>query len=43
MSRYPLRIGPEINDQATTTNRESNPRILQRYHRSHPEEAQSPY
>ena len=31
MSRYLPRIGLQINDQATTTNSESNPRILQRY------------
>src|SRR5260370_33399017 len=43
MSRYLLRIELQINDQATTTNSESNPRIFQRYNRSHREKAQSRY
>ena len=39
MSRYLLRIGLQIDDQATATNSESNPRIFQRYNRGHPEKA----
>jgi hypothetical protein len=39
MSRYLLVIRLQINDQATTTNRESNPRIFQRYDCSRHEQA----